>query len=114
MWNLSMPKKKPYFPNNWKQYKAAPAEWFEPLTFDELMDWKLCGWELPSSVVCMIRETNTITGKVTEHVYQRESAAKNKCRGIMAKGESEFIVCTPTEIHHMWPEELEDYDDPLA
>tara|TARA_R100000781_G_scaffold94931_1_gene59238 strand:+ start:428 stop:757 length:330 start_codon:yes stop_codon:yes gene_type:complete len=109
-----MPKKKPYFPNNWKAYSSAPAEWFEPISFEELMDWKMAGWELPSSVVCMIRETNTKTGKVKEHIYQRESAAKNKARAIMDVGESEFIVCTPTEIHHMTPEHLEDYDDPLA
>ena len=111
-----MTKKKPYFPNNWKQYKDAPASWFDQILFEEFMDWKIAGWEMPSSVVCMIRERNKRTGKVTEYVYQREHAAKNKAREIMDIGESEFVVCTPTEIHYMQPmeDDYNEYDDPLA
>ena len=40
---------KPYYPNNWEAYKAAPDEAFVPHTFEELMSWKVAGWELPSS-----------------------------------------------------------------
>lgn len=114
-----MPKKKPYYPNNWKAYKDAPDQFFLPLSFDEFMDWKMGGWEMPSSVVCMIRETNVKTGKVKEYVYSTERAAKNRARSIMKKGESEFIVCTPNEIHHMephWSDDFNeyDYDDPIA
>ena len=45
-----MPKKKKYFPNNWSEYKNAPDEMFLDHTFQELLDWKVLGWELPSSV----------------------------------------------------------------
>ena len=41
---------KPYYPNNWEAYKEAPDEMFEPHTFEEVMSWKVAGWELPSSV----------------------------------------------------------------
>ncbi len=107
-------KKKPYFPNNWQQYKDAPAEWFEPIPVEQFFDWKVAGWELPSSVACIIREHNQVTGKVKEHVYQRTHAAQNKAREIMAIGESEFTVVTADEIQFMEPKWLEDYDDPLA
>ena len=109
-----MPKKKKYFPNNWEAYNEAPAEWFEPIPFEQFMDWKLAGWELPSSISCIIRSKNVKTGKIKEFVYQRESAAKNKARELMDIGEDEFLVCTQTEIHQMQPRYLEDYDDPLA
>ncbi len=111
---MTKKKKQPYFPNNWEAINAAPAEYFDSLPFEQFMDWKLAGWEIPSSVSCIIRETNVKTGKVKEHVYQRMSAAQNKARQIMAKGESEFLVCTPDEIHLMQPRYMEDYDDPLA
>tara|TARA_R100000742_G_C4278422_1_gene101199 strand:+ start:2047 stop:2367 length:321 start_codon:yes stop_codon:yes gene_type:complete len=101
-------KKKPYFPNNWKAIQKTPSTYFDAIPFDDFMDWKLSGWEIPSSVVCMIRETNRKTGKVKEYIYERELAAKNKARAIMDVGESEFVVCTATEIHYMEPE---DYDE---
>ena len=110
-----MPKKKPYYPNNWKAYKDAPDQFFFPLPFDELMDWKIGGWEMPSSISCMIRETNRRTGKVKEYVYQRPSAARKKARDIMNAGESEFVVCTHEEVHALYPQENYDiFEDPLA
>tara|TARA_R100001082_G_scaffold107631_1_gene81766 strand:- start:92 stop:409 length:318 start_codon:yes stop_codon:yes gene_type:complete len=98
-----MSKKKPYYPNNWKALRDAPSHWFDSIPYEDFMDWKIAGWEMPSSVACMIRETNVKTGKVKEYIYSRESAAKKKAVEIMDKGESEFIVCTPGEIHHMHP-----------
>jgi len=109
-----MPKKKPYFPNNVEAYRGAPSEWFEEIPYDEFMDWKIAGWELPSSVACIIREENLETGKIKEYVYQRASAAKAKTRAIMREGISEFTVCAPEAIHFMTPEKEDPYDDPLA
>tara|TARA_R100000152_G_C6716301_1_gene142998 strand:+ start:128 stop:466 length:339 start_codon:yes stop_codon:yes gene_type:complete len=106
-----MYKKKPYYPNNWKAYKDAPDEFFIPMPFEQLMDWKLCGWELPSSVGALIRETSLKTGRVKEYVYQRSDAAEAKVRKIMAEGESEFVVATPNEIHHLFPKEYFENDD---
>tara|TARA_R100001082_G_scaffold107621_2_gene81745 strand:- start:347 stop:697 length:351 start_codon:yes stop_codon:yes gene_type:complete len=116
-----MTKKQPYYPNNWKQYKDSPDKFFFQIPFDEFMDWKIAGWEMPSSVACMIRETNTRTGKVKEYIYQSQRAAENRARKIMDRGESEFVVCTHDSVHHMTPKLLEDYaenydpfEDPLS
>lgn len=108
-----MMSRKPYYPNNWKQYKDSPSEWFDAMPFEQFMDWKVANWELPSSVGCIIRETNINSGKVTEHIYRRPHAAQTKVKKMMAKGESEFVVCTPEEIHHLFPKEYfndKDYD----
>ncbi len=112
-----MPKKKPYFPNNWKAYKDAPEECFAteaPLTFEEFMDWKIAGWEIPSSVSCIIRERNLKTDKVKEYVYQKEGAAQRKLKERMASGECEFTVCHADAIHLLRPNIEDPYDDPLA
>ena len=105
--------KKKYYHNNWAAFEAAPAEWFDSIPYDEFMDWKCLGWELPSSVACMIRETDFKTGKVKEYVYSRSSSAKKRAQKIMEAG-NEFIVCTPEQVHVMYPqEEVPEYDDPL-
>ena len=62
--------KQPYYPNNWRAFKDAPDETFETLTFDEFMDWKIGGWELPSSCNYIIREQNLNTGKIKDAIGQ--------------------------------------------
>ena len=98
-----MPKKRPYYPNNWKAIMDAPHQYFIPMPYEQLMDWKVCGWDIPSSICAVIRESNLKTGKVKEYVYQKEAAAQAKVKKIMAEGESEFLVCTKDEIHHLFP-----------
>ena len=109
-------RKKPYFPNNWKAISDTPAEFFgmHLPTFEEFMDWKIAGYEIPSSISCIIREKRLDTGEVTEYVYQSQGHARNKARQIMDEGVSEFVVCTADDLHHVFPEQLQDYDDPLT
>ena len=92
-------RKKPYFPNNWEEYKAQPDDFFVPITFAELLMMKIHAWEMPSSVCCMIREQNVKTGKVKEHIYQRHSAADRKIHELYLKPDTEFTVCDPDTIH---------------
>ena len=91
---------KPDYPNNWEAYKEAPDEMFEPHTFEEVMSWKVAGWELPSSVCCIIRAKTK--GKVKEFVYQKQHAAENKVKSLKADG-VEFTVCTDQVIHFVPP-----------
>ena len=96
-----MAKKKKYFPNNWEAFKEAPAEYFESLPFEQFMDWKM-QWEVPSSVVCLIREEDHETGKITEYVYERQSAAKKKVDTILRKMESAFVIADHDSVHHLY------------
>jgi hypothetical protein len=99
-----------YYPNNWEAFKEAPDEMFEPHTFEEVMEWKVAGWELPGSVCCIIR-ANTKSGKIKEFVYQKRHAAEAKVRNLMAEG-TEFTVCTDAAIHFISPGSTDviDYD----
>ena len=107
MFNLSMmSKKKPYYPNNWKAIKDATHQFFIPLPFEEFMDWKMMGWEIQSSIQCIIREQNLKTGKVKEYVYEKMGNANRRCAKIMKEGKSTFTVCTHDDLAHMFPKRL--------
>jgi hypothetical protein len=92
---------KAYYPNNWDMYKEAPDEMFEPHTFEEVMEWKVAGWELPSSVACIVRVVDRKTGKVKEHTYQTEGHALNKVRKLMDTPDVEVTVCNHNSIHQL-------------
>ena len=95
--------------------RCAPSEWFDSIAFDEFMEWKIHGWEIPSSVACIIRERNLYTGKVKEYIYSRPGDAKKRGERIMKEGVSEFTVATSDSVHHLYPDTyVEAWDDPLT
>jgi len=106
-------KAKPYYDNNWQLYKDAPDEHFIPHTFEEFMEWKGQSWELPSSVACIIREQNTETFKVKEHVYRKVGAAANKVRKLLEQDNVAFTVVKHDTMHDVNPAYLleDDFDD---
>ena len=103
--------KKEYFPNNWQEYKDLDDDNFIPHTYEELMSWKVANWELPSSVMCIIRVRNTETYKVTEHVYSKRSAAQAKVNKLMETPNIEFTVCDHDAIHHLTAASIEDINN---
>jgi len=107
---MIMSGKKPYFPNNWREWKEVPDEFLYAPTYEEFNDWKLHGWQLPSSVFCIIRETKP-SGKIKEYTYQRPASAEKKVRQLMLKG-TEFIVCTEDALQFNPPKNTNepDYD----
>lgn len=87
-------KRKKEFPNSWKQYAELDSSLFTPIEYEEFMDWKVYGWEIPGNVCCLIRERNVSTGKVHEHVYQRTSAADKKIKQLSLQHNVEFTIVT--------------------
>jgi len=85
---------KKYFPNNWQEYKDEPDDSFQPHTFEELMDWKVGGWEIPSSIYCIIRCMNKKTKKVKEFVYQSQGQAIRKMDVLASDPDHEVTLCT--------------------
>lgn len=102
--------KKPYFDNNWELYKDAPDEAFIPHTFDEFMEWKGQAWDLPSSVLCIIREQNVDTGKVKERVYRKRKPAELRVQRLLEDENIAFTVVKHDTMHHIEPESYEIYD----
>ena len=46
------------FPNKWRKVANIPADKFEPLFYEDVMEWKVAGWELPPDIACVIRARN--------------------------------------------------------
>ncbi len=107
--------RKNYFPNNWQKWKDAPEELFMPHTFQEVMDWKVGAWELPSNISCLIREEHILTGKVKEYVYRSspsaKAAAEKRVKRLMRTDDIEFTVCTPEQIHFISPFDIDDHEE---
>lgn len=95
------PRKKPVYPNNWQEYKDQPDDFFIPHTFEEVMDWRVESWELPSSVTCIFRMQNRLTGKITEKAYQQEAAAIKRLKKLINENTHDITVCNATAMHHI-------------
>ena len=91
-------KKKKYYPNNWQAYKDSDDSLFKDHNFNDFMNWKVAGWELPSSVCCIIRVTNKKSGKVKEHIYSRPYHAQNFIDKLLVQGH-EFTIVDEASIH---------------
>ena len=82
--------KRKYFPNKWKAYKDCDYKLFEPISYQDFMDWKIEGWELPNAVTCIIRAEEN--GKVKEYTYQTQGHAKRRIERLVKNNQS-FVVC---------------------
>lgn len=96
--------KKGYFPNNWEHYKEAPDDFFIPHTFQEVMDWKVANWELPSSVACIIRTHDPVKHKVKEYVYQRPKDAQNKIEELCRIPDISIAIVDHQRVHYLVPD----------
>jgi len=84
---------------------------FQSISYDDVMEWKIAGWELPMGVACIIRARNLENSKVTEHVYRRMSYAENKIRKYMNSQTHELIVCAEEALYYVHPKLLQEFDD---
>ena len=98
-----MPKKRKYYPNNWKAFANQPDEFFLPLTYKEFHDWKIMGWVIPSSVACIIREEKD--GKISEKIYSQSKAAKRYLDAQMSNKDAKtvFTICDEHSVQLLKP-----------
>ena len=93
--------KRKYYPNKVKQIQAIPSKHFESIDFEDFLDWKIAGYELPEGVMCLLRERNLRTNKVSEYTYQQMSAAKRRTNKILKQGDSELTIWTHSQVAHI-------------
>ena len=86
-----------------------PDEFIPTPSWEEFEDWKLRGWEIPSSICCIIRAT-TDKGKKKEYVYQKQHAAEERILKLKKEGAT-FTVVTENQIVHVEPATDEHYLD---
>jgi len=98
--------KKKYFPNNWEAIQEAPHEIFKSIEFEEFMEWKIMGWDMPDSVTCMIRCHNSRTNKVNEWIYERPADARKRLHKLKDDMDNDITICTHDEIVHLTAHEI--------
>ena len=81
-----------------KQSRTHPEEYFEPCTYEDFFVWKLNGWDLPSSVTCIMRAENKDTGEITEHIYKNSKCATKRLINYMQDGMHMMLSCVITNL----------------
>ena len=97
------------FPNNWEEIAGAHDDDFETCTYEEFMIG-MSHWQIPSSHTCIMRVTNTDTGKVTEHAYRKIGAARNKLIKLVEDPANEVVICDNDTIHLIKQQNESDFD----
>ena len=73
-------KKRKYFANNWRIIKNAPAEFFEPAFFEDVLEKN---WILRPGAVAVIRAQSMKTGKIKEFAYKQDKACAERIESLM-------------------------------
>jgi len=102
--------KRKYYPNNFDAIRKAPDEFFEPCSYEEFFEWRMCMWEMPSSIECIMRVEHKVTGKITEHVYQQRHAFEKRLMKYVAGGEHNIVVANHDSIAMIKPTYESDTD----
>ena len=66
-----------YYPNNWQAIKECPSSYFPEMPFEEFKDWKIHGYQLPSSHFGIVRIENR-TKEQLKSLHIRQSIIKNE------------------------------------
>ena len=93
-----------YYPNDYDKLKNAPSSFFPSLTYEEFMEWKVFAWDIPSSVCCILRAEDRVSGKITEHVYSRPGAATKKIEKLIET--SNITLCNEVAVQVIKPEPI--------
>ena len=86
--------RKDYYPNRADSLIKTDADMFEPLEFDEFMEWRGNAWELSDGYHSIIRVHNKKTGKVRERVYKKQAAAVAYVKKLMKDKDVYFDIAT--------------------
>ena len=68
------------FPNSFDQIAEVDSSSFPDMDFEEFMDWRVGGWEIPGNVQFIIRAEDANTQNIKEHVYMTRRGAQNKIK----------------------------------
>ena len=80
---------------------------FQEISWEEFHDWRLCQWELPETVGCIIRCKNRQTHAVKEYVYQHMGPAGKRIEKLMQDPDNEITIADAEEIHLITCEPIE-------
>lgn len=103
-------KKRKYYPNNWEAIKACPPKYFPEMEYEEFRDWKIFGYQLPSSHYGVVRIENLDKGTIEEFTYKTEHHTKQRLKKEIGKN-CLITVATDDGVYHLMPNRI-DFNNP--
>ena len=104
--------KRKYYPNNWEAIRQCPASYFPEMPFEDFKDWKIYGYQLPSSHFGILRVENKDTGKIEEFTYKSEYHTKQKLKKEIGRN-THITLATMEGVYHLIPNPLNiDFNNP--
>ena len=71
-------KRRKYYPNNWDAIKQCPPNYFPAMPYEEFKDWKIFGYQLPSSHFGIVRVEDLQKNTIVEYTYKTEHHTKQR------------------------------------
>ena len=99
-----------YFPNNWRAVRDLPDKYLPSLSFEELQEWKVYGYQIPDSVYAIIRIRDNNTGTYKEQYYNTELGAKN-CIARNMHDNKDITMCTMDGMYYLTPHKPIDFNN---
>ena len=90
--------RKDYYPNKVETIMKAPSELFEPLEFDDFMEWRGESWELSTVSIALFAFITRKSGKISEKAYKSRAAAINRVKKLMKDENVYFEIATENGI----------------
>lgn len=81
------------------------------MLYEEFKDWKVHGYQLPSSHFGIVRIENLDTGKIEEHTYKSEYHTKQRLKKEM-KGNKHITLATMDGVYYLMPPPLDFNNNP--
>ena len=103
-------KKRKYYPNNWDAIKQCPPHYFPAMEYEDFRDWKIFGYQLPSSHYALVRIDDRDKGTIEEYTYKTEHHTKQRLMKEM-KGNKHVTIATMDGVYHLLPNPL-DFNNP--
>ena len=77
--------KRKYYPNNWDAIKQCPSSYFPEMEYEDFRDWKVFGYQLPSSHYGVVRIEDLDKGTIEEYTYKTEHHTKQRLKKEVGK-----------------------------
>ena len=103
--------KRKYYPNNWDAIKQCPPHYFPEMPYDEFRDWKVFGYQLPSSHYGIVRIEDKDTGKIEEFTYKTEHHIRNRLKKEVGRN-AEITIATDDGVYHLQPNRIDFNNNP--
>jgi len=94
-----------YYPNNWDAIKQCPSNYFPEMPYEEFKEWKIHGYQLPSSHFGIVRIEDQETGKIEEFTYKSEYHTKERLKKEVGSNKH-ITLATDDGVYHLIPNPL--------